>query len=72
MNENCVESGREERVTERVIFAAQDVAPVGGLTHTFYRYPARFSPVFVLGASGRSWGGGFSNDLSFDFDGSAT
>lgn len=47
MNENCAESGREDKVTERVIFAAQDVAPVGGLTHTFYRYPARFSPVFV-------------------------
>lgn len=27
--------------------AARDVAPVSGLTHNFYRYPARFSPKFV-------------------------
>lgn len=30
-----------------VIQAAQDPSPVSGLTHEFYRYPARFSPVFV-------------------------
>lgn len=30
-----------------VIQAAQDKSPVSGLTHEFYRYPARFSPVFV-------------------------
>lgn len=27
--------------------AAEDIAPVTGLTHNFYRYPARFSPRFV-------------------------
>jgi hypothetical protein len=30
-----------------VISAAQDTSPVSGLTHNFYRYPARFSPNFV-------------------------
>ena len=30
-----------------IIRAARDASPVIGLTHTFYRYPARFSPVFV-------------------------
>ena len=30
-----------------VVQAAQDQSPVSGLTHEFYRYPARFSPVFV-------------------------
>ena len=32
------------------INAARDVHPVGGLTHNFYRYPARFSPTFVRAA----------------------
>src|SRR5215208_6671107 len=27
--------------------AALDQSPVSGLTHRFYRYPARFSPVFA-------------------------
>lgn len=30
-----------------LIQAARDSAPVSGLTHNFYRYPARFSPAFV-------------------------
>ena len=30
-----------------LIAAAQDHRPVGGFTHTFYRYPARFSPEFA-------------------------
>lgn len=30
--------------------AIHDVQPVGGLTHSFYRYPARFSPLFVRAA----------------------
>lgn len=30
-----------------VVLAARDVSPVSGLTHNFYRYPARFSPTFV-------------------------
>lgn len=30
-----------------MIAAARDGQPVNGLTHNFYRYPARFSPTFV-------------------------
>lgn len=30
--------------------AARDKSPVVGLTHNFYRYPARFSPWFARGA----------------------
>ena len=33
--------------SERIIRGARDASPVTGLTHSFYRYPARFSPVFV-------------------------
>ena len=32
---------------DSVLEAARDVSRVGGLTHGFYRYPARFSPVFA-------------------------
>src|SRR4051795_8473747 len=31
----------------RLIAAARDGEPVRGLTHGFYKYPARFSPVFA-------------------------
>lgn len=37
-------------VFDRLIEGARDSAPVKGLTHEFYRYPARFSPAFVRGA----------------------
>src|SRR5207253_8788680 len=30
-----------------IVNAARDMMPVSGLTHNFYRYPARFSPKFV-------------------------
>jgi hypothetical protein len=30
-----------------IVDAARDIAPVAGLTHNFYRYPARSSPKFV-------------------------
>lgn len=33
-----------------LIEAARDPTPVSGLTHNHYRYPARFSPVFVRAA----------------------
>src|SRR6516162_7564885 len=33
-----------------LIDGARDTKPVAGLTHNFYRYPARFSPVFVRAA----------------------
>lgn len=35
---------------EALIAAARDAAPVHGLTHGFYKYPARFSPVFARAA----------------------
>lgn len=31
----------------RLITAARDTEPVRGLTHGFYKYPARFSPAFA-------------------------
>jgi DNA methylase len=34
----------------RLIDAARDSEPVRGLTHGFYKYPARFSPVFARAA----------------------
>jgi hypothetical protein len=40
----------DERGAERLRRAARDPSPVTGLTHTFYRYPARFSPLFVRAA----------------------
>jgi hypothetical protein len=33
-----------------LVGAARDSAPVRGLTHGFYKYPARFSPVFAAAA----------------------
>lgn len=42
-----------ERVREhpenltRLVEAARDASPIAGLTHNFYRYPARFSPKLV-------------------------
>jgi hypothetical protein len=41
---------RSKLTAEKVTFlrvAAKDMAPIAGLTHQFYRYPARFSPVFA-------------------------
>jgi hypothetical protein len=35
---------------KRLILGARDVQPVRGLTHGFYKYPARFSPEFVRAA----------------------
>lgn len=39
--------GKSAEVFRQVRRAALDRAPVSGLTHTFYRYPARFSPQFA-------------------------
>ena len=33
-----------------IIAGARDAAPVQGLTHGYYKYPARFSPAFVRAA----------------------
>ena len=41
--------GDPERLA-RLIDAARDGSPIGGLTHNFYRYPARFSPKLVRAA----------------------
>src|SRR2546428_803757 len=38
------------RAQEALIAGARDVAPVRGLTHGFYKYPARFSPAFARAA----------------------
>lgn len=37
----------ESKSEARLIASARDSAPVKGLTHSFYKYPARFSPQFV-------------------------
>lgn len=37
----------ERRDAAKIIRGAQDGSRVTGLTHNFYRYPARFSPIFV-------------------------
>lgn len=42
---NCSDDGLASLVE-----SARDMAPVSGLTHNFYRYPARFSPKFVRAA----------------------
>jgi hypothetical protein len=34
----------------RLVEAARDASPIAGLTHNFYRYPARFSPKLVRAA----------------------
>ncbi len=41
--------GRPENLS-RLVEAACDASPIAGLTHNFYRYPARFSPKFVRAA----------------------
>lgn len=38
-----------EKLT-RLVEAARDASPIAGLTHNFYRYPARFSPKLVRAA----------------------
>lgn len=45
----CI-SDRHDKALDLLIDAARDTAPVSGLTHNFYRYPARFSPKFVRAA----------------------
>ena len=50
MIETNPEAGPQRMATDEVVLAAQCRKPVAGLTHSFYRYPARFSPVFVRAA----------------------
>ncbi|MFZ5792575.1 MAG: DNA methyltransferase [Pseudomonadota bacterium] len=49
MNESWIESPEIQGLAD-VICGARDTATVSGLTHNFYRYPARFSPAFVRAA----------------------
>src|SRR6266446_2883833 len=39
-----------DRAQTRLIAAARECEPVRGLTHGFYKYPARFSPAFARAA----------------------
>jgi hypothetical protein len=41
---------QRSRRVDLLLNAVKDQAPVVGLTHTFYRYPARFSPSFARAA----------------------
>ena len=50
--EQASKSGRTLRsissaAATSLIAAARDMSPIAGLTHNFYRYPARFSPKLV-------------------------
>lgn len=47
MSDNPIRECGAEGCTARIALAARDASPVKGLTHGFYRYPARFSPPFV-------------------------
>lgn len=44
---NSQVAGEVRSRVDSVLEAARDVSRVGGLTHGFYRYPARFSPLFA-------------------------
>ena len=50
MNVFNFEAGPKQAGAEEIVLAALCAKPVSGLTHGFYRYPARFSPVFVKAA----------------------
>ena len=39
-----------QKIAEKILESANNVNRVSGLTHNFYRYPARFSPVFAATA----------------------
>src|SRR5713226_165022 len=40
----------DSETTQRLLLGAHSREPVSGLTHNFYRYPARFSPQFARAA----------------------
>ncbi len=50
MSDLSPDLGLKFGLSQRFIEAARDQSRVKGLTHEFYRYPARFSPSFVKGA----------------------
>ena len=47
--ERVTDNSFEEKILQ-MQNAALDISPVSGLTHRFYRYPARFSPMFAATA----------------------
>jgi hypothetical protein len=49
-NKQYATRARENGSVDLLLDAVQDQTPVTGLTHTFYRYPARFSPSFARAA----------------------
>lgn len=49
MPERVTDNSFEEKILQ-MQNAALDISPVSGLTHRFYRYPARFSPMFAATA----------------------
>lgn len=50
MNDFGLDLVLEDGFAQHLAEAARDTARVKGLTHEFYRYPARFSPTFVRAA----------------------
>ena len=50
MNDLSPDLGLKFGFLQRLVDGARDQSRVKGLTHEFYRYPARFSPSFVRGA----------------------
>src|SRR5688572_7913147 len=47
MYDDVDDLGLSDEAQATLIAAARDLSPVRGLTHGFYKYPARFSPVFA-------------------------
>jgi hypothetical protein len=47
---NLVANTNKEHWAHRFLTAVQSTDPVAGLTHNYYRYPARFSPQFARAA----------------------
>jgi len=52
MNDTCVpiQLDLPDEAQAALIEGARDIRPIAGLTHNFYRYPARFSPAFARAA----------------------
>lgn len=50
MSQQLTERLLDDEGFTRFVDAVQDVKRISGLTHTYYRYPARFSPVFARAA----------------------
>jgi DNA modification methylase len=48
LNKEFLRLSDEEQIA--LISAARDRSPVRGLTHGYYKYPARFSPIFANAA----------------------